>query len=482
MGSRIWKVALVAAAVVAVSACAPLPAPLPPIRVNTTADTFDGVCDEADCSLQDAIHESNTRAPHPNNLPNEIRIPAGTYTISGDTPIAITRAVVINGASRATVQIDLTGSSIAAPGAALDPRAPVVLTGVTVVSSTETPTHVLASCAGHAPFSFSLMNSRTINLAATSAACDAVFVGVDVIGPATVIAPRDLSVVGSHVPFSEDTLVANRFSFVNSVVTGPSTGDAESSSSADSTLTIHPPEGLSIVGTFTGTHFERVGLRVGNPAGGNVWTTINSSSFDLAGDDGPRAIEVVAGSTLDMRQSTVYGGGADGAVLANGLTLIQGSTIASDGPGIVPGDGASVTARRSILTSLDGSPACTAPITLTALNFLVDSSCGTPSATDTVLGSHAELLLGPVTTEGSRTPTFGMIPDPASPVVDVIAREWTGGLDCPYDAAQKTGVSMDQRGFARPSGERCDVGAIEYQHPKVTVPVETTTTTTEPAP
>jgi hypothetical protein len=478
MGSRTWKVALVViATMAAAAACAPAPKPPPPLRVTTTAETFDGVCDEVDCSFADAVHASNQRPLNAGGIPNEIRVPAGTYTFTGATPLVITDPVVINGAGRTATILDLSGSPITAPGAVLDPQNTTVMTGMRIVSDAASPTHVLASCAGHLPKSFSLLNSAAENLAGVSTACDAVFVGVDVNGPTSVITPNSISATGSRLPFPDEPLVVARFSFVNSVIVGPTAADG---SSVDSTLTIHPKPGININGTFTGSHFDRVGLSLGDPAGGNVFAVASLSSFDLAGDDGPRGIDVLPGSSLRLTQSSVFGGGPAGAIQADGQLILQGATIANPGPGIVVGTGANVTARRSILSTLGAGPVCTAPITLTAYNVHVDSSCGTPSATDLTVASHAELQLSDVGANASRNPSLSMVPAQTSPVVDKIAKQSISGLDCPFSPQQNMGASMDQRGYARPSGEACDLGAAEYLYP--VVPPATTTTSSTIAP
>lgn len=50
------------------------------LTVNTTADTFDGTCDAADCSLRDAVAVANTEINE-----NLIELPAGTIEISSAT-------------------------------------------------------------------------------------------------------------------------------------------------------------------------------------------------------------------------------------------------------------------------------------------------------------------------------------------------------------------------------------------------------------
>src|SRR5690606_27497386 len=119
----------------------------------------------------------------------------------------------------------------------LDPQFPTVITNLRIEANTDTPSHVLASCAGHLPKAVSLMNSRTVGLAATSTACDAVLVGTEVIGPRTVIEPNTLSGTGSSLPFPDEPIELRRFSFVNSKITGPTLEDG---TTADSNLTLLP--------------------------------------------------------------------------------------------------------------------------------------------------------------------------------------------------------------------------------------------------
>jgi len=471
MGSRAVKTALVAfaaLAVVATAACAPLPKPLPPLVVNTTANTFDGVCDAEDCSLLDAIHTANGRV-NTNNLPNQIHLGEGTYVLDGDAPVEITRAVVINGRGKALTTIDLTSSPITAPGAVLDTSAPTVITDVRIESGAATPTHVLASCAGHAPTAVSLINVDTDNLAAVSTACDAVFVSTKVSGPASAITPNTISGTTSTLPFPDEPLVVRRFSFVGTRITGPTLEDG---TTADSNLTVHPPDGININGTITASHLDRVGLSLGRPdataESGNVFASVATSSIDLGGAS-PLRIVVPAGSSLNVNQSTIYGGGPDGAIHADGTVLLRGATIANAGPALVVGDSANVTARRSVLSAFSG-PVCTAPINLLLRNVVVGDSCGTPSPTDVTVADHDALQLGPVGSNDSHTPTYSMAPAPTSPVVDVIPPEGPAGIDCPYDPKVGSGTSLDQRGYLRPSGAGCDAGAVEYQYPAPDVP------------
>lgn len=459
MGSRLWKAALAAALVFGVAACAPLPKAPDPLIVNTTDQVLDGVCDDVHCSLPDAIAASNARPLNTNYVPNEIRLPAGTFSFSDASPIVITDPVVINGLGRSNTEFDLSASPIAAPYGIFDPQATTTLTGVRVVSSAATPTHVLASCEGHVAKSFSLFNSATQNLAATSASCIAAFVGVDVVGPRTVITPQNVTGTGSRLPFGSEPLAVTNVTFINSVITGPSSGDG---TSVEGHLTVHPKPGINIQATFNGTHFDRMGLTLGDPAGGSVFGAAVGSSVNLGAESGPKTIEVIPGSSLRLTHTTVYGAGPAGAVIANGDMVLQGATIVNAGPALVVGPGVNITARRAVLSRTDAGPVCTAPITMVSYNAALGSSCGTPSATDLTINTNAELQLGAPATNASRNPTFSMMPAATSPLVDIIAKEWTGGLNCPFDLTQNQGLSIDQRGYQRPLGAACDIGSVEH--------------------
>ncbi len=76
----------------------------PVLLVNTTADTFDGACDEADCSLRDAIA---TAGPG-----GRVRVPSGFYTLTRTGDGGIGRGDIDVRASITIVGVGETGAFI----------------------------------------------------------------------------------------------------------------------------------------------------------------------------------------------------------------------------------------------------------------------------------------------------------------------------------------------------------------------------------
>ena len=458
MQPRILKVAVLAAAVlVAGVACVAPPAPNAALVVNTTANTFDGTCDAANCSLRDAVAASNV-LPNSGGQPNQITVPAGTYTLSVSTPIEILKTVVINGAGPLLTTVNVTGSTVAAPGGVFDAKIALILNGLAVTSTNAPAADVLTSCTGHEPRSVTMINVVATGLAAVAAECDTTVVNSVVTGPNTVIDPFVLSVSNSTVPFSTGTIDPNRTTLVSATITGPSATDG---STQNATLSIQPRNGgTNVPVNITTSRLVGLGLQLGGVAPGSITANALSTSFGMSGPGGPVSMTVGAGSSAKLVNSTVYGGGAAGALVANGTLTTESVTATTNGPTIVKGASGTVNVRRSILGATSGST-CSAPVTSLGNNLWVGSSCGTPTATDTSVANEAALGLGILDLWGNPTPSLHRLPSAGSPAIDAIPTGPATDLDCPTDASG--GRSIDARGIRRPQGSACDIGALEVE-------------------
>ncbi len=435
---------------VATAACVPPPAPNPPLVVTTTADTFDGVCDD-DCSLRDAIAEHNTRPPGPGGVANRISVPAGEYELALDEPLRVDRPLILSGAGASTV-LDLRGTTAAA---AFDAHATTVIDRIRVEGDPAS-TNRLVTCSGDVARTATVLNSTTDGLDAVIAGCDAVLVSTTVRGASAVHDVRSLNASGSTLPFDGRQLPMTRFGVVSSILTGPALPDG---TTADGLVNVQPRPGLTIQAGFSGSRGDRVGVQLGGGVDGSVLATSLNSSFGLDGADGPLQLSVAGGSRLQVTASTVHGGG-DGAFVAEGEVVITGSTVAGADRAVEVAEGGAVTLRRSVLSST-GPASCNAPVTSLGHNAIVGDGCGEPNSTDQSFSDESELLLGELDRHGGPTPSLAFLPAPTSPLVDTIP---VGGFydpDCPFDAAQDTGRSLDQRGVLRPVGAGCDVGAVE---------------------
>ena len=458
MQPRIWKTAaLVAAVLVAGVACVAPPAPNASLVVNTTANTFDGTCDATDCSLRDAIAASNV-LPTVGGQPNQITVPAGAYTLGVATSIEILKPVIVNGAGAALTTIDVTSSTIASPGGIFDAKVALVLNGLAVTSTNTPASDVLASCTGHDPRAVTLLNVAATGLAGTVAECDTTLVNSVVTGPSAVIDPFAVTISNSTVPFGTVTIDPVRFTLVNSTVTGPS---ATNGSTQNALLSIQPPGGqINIPVNITTSRIVGLGLQLGGVAPGSITANTLSTSFGMSGPGGPVSITVGAGSSAKLVNSTVYGGGAGGALKADGTLTAESATITTNGQAIVKGATGTVNVRRSIVSATSGAT-CSAPVTSLGRNLFVGASCGTPTATDLTVANEAALGLGVVDVWGNPTPSLHRLPSAGSPALDAIPPGIATDLDCPTDASG--GRSIDARGIRRPQGTGCDIGALELE-------------------
>ncbi len=161
-----------------------------------------------------------------------------------------------------------------------------------------------------------------------------------------------------------------------------------------------------------------------------------------------------------------YGGG----LVNDGVTQVESATFygnaAAAGDNVV--NRGQLTLHNTILTApARAGVNCggDAPVAIASAgyNLVSDESCAL-TATGDQQGVHA--LLGPLADNGGSTQTH--LPQPGSPTIDK-------GDNCP---------TTDQRGFARPAGAACDIGAVETDAepsaPTATPTVMPTATPTTP--
>jgi hypothetical protein len=181
-----------------------------------------------------------------------------------------------------------------------------------------------------------------------------------------------------------------------------------------------------------------------NDSGANMG--INGST--ISGNGSAAAVNNQMGSTLTLTNSTISGNAGMGVVTLGNLTLMH-ATIAENGDtGLYANATINLRMHNSLIEN-NGAQDCTfqlnASITLTleGLN-LSDGSCLS------IYGGHQErppegdAFLGPLADNGGPTLTHALLE--GSPAIDAA----TGF--CP---------DTDQRGYTRPAGSACDVGAYE---------------------
>jgi CSLREA domain-containing protein len=181
-------------------------------------------------------------------------------------------------------------------------------------------------------------------------------------------------------------------------------------------------------------------------------TTVDivASTFDANSAPSGAAIEVDNG-TLSMINSTVAGSTAGPALAtyACGSGTIAYSTFAGNSRGLLLSC-PDVTLTATIVASLKSAANCAGAHPVETVGYNLDSghSCGFTARTDQ---SGVRPLLGRLGAHGGPAPTVPLLA--GSPAIDHGGTPATG---CP---------PVDERGFVRPWGPACDVGAFEKEYP-----------------
>jgi len=304
-------------------------------------------------------------------------------------------------------------------------------------------------------------------------------------GPLTTI--NDLSLLDGHVTGNRGgALRTNALTVSGSTFSGNSAtagGGAVDVETGNVTITNSTFSGNSATGDAGGA------LRVHGSATSN--TTITGSTFSGNTDtfeggaiysDG---FVHLVNSTVTKNQVTgasAFGGAISAETLTLAYTDVTDNTETTSANGQLQLRSASPTnpgvleAFGSVLGSFPSTGATCAytthPPNATSAsfgyNYLSDSTCfpgpspaPVPVATDVV--TTTDPGLGGLASNGG--PTLTLLPGAGSAVIDRIA------LAACQTAPLATGVTTDQRGFTRPAGAGCDIGAVEVQLPTAVVAV-----------
>ncbi|HEY2387720.1 MAG TPA: right-handed parallel beta-helix repeat-containing protein [Candidatus Binatia bacterium] len=222
------------------------------------------------------------------------------------------------------------------------------------------------------------------------------------------------------------------------------------------------------------------------------YSTISNNSV-LLGDGG--GIESCNGESLAMTNSTVSGNTAaadrfgGGICLTNSATELSFVTVAGNsafrGGGIYT-NGAGLGAKNLKGVLVAGNTAATGPdcdaTGLTSLGFNIvgdATSCGIVSTTGDQFGTSGTPIdpaLGPLQDNGGTTET-------CEPANGSVAVNHVPLASCTETSG--TVLPNDQRGFTRPAGVACDVGALErdaVEPPATATPTTTSTPLPTPSP
>ncbi len=423
------------------------------ITVTTTNDELNT---DGDCSLREAIQAANTDtavdACPAGSGADTINVPSGIYTLtipptypydnaSGDLDIY------------ADATVDATGAIIQACDSSGGP-----CTGIDRVLSIiqYEDTHVTATISG-----------VTIRNGKSSAGG-----GIYNSGSLTL---SNSTVSGNSADYGGGIANNGRLVITDSTISGNSGGSA--SGGVGGILTDSLSGGLVLMNSTVGYNTGFIGgIYVGEGGAGLINSTVNGNTgttiggvansaatltltnTTVSGNTGGYEGGIDNGSKANLTNSTVSGntgGYVGGLSNAGGMTLTN-STVSGNTGGAGYGGGisntqlATVLLKNTIVAGSLGGDNCLGAIASLGHNLSSDSSCPF-SATGDLNGTDP--LLGPLADNGGPTLTHALLP--GSPAIDA------GSSDCPPP-------NTDQRGFARPVGASCDIGAYEFGAPPPT--------------
>ena len=162
-------------------------------------------------------------------------------------------------------------------------------------------------------------------------------------------------------------------------------------------------------------------------------------------------IGIATTGSVTVTNSTVADNPGHG-IEATDVVLVYATVVGNGAPGAFNNlDAANVETFASVIGG--GGDACfVGTIVSNGYNFVTDDTCGLTGTADENDGGDPGL--GPLVPNGGLTDT--LLPASTSPLVDHVPL-----AECQADGA--TGLTTDQRGLSRPSGQGCDVGAVEVQ-------------------
>jgi CSLREA domain-containing protein len=492
--------------VLLLAGCGPSASPLPcttlTITVTKTADTNDGVCSAADCSLREAVIMTNTCPGQ-----QEVRIPSGTYTLtiagadedaaatgdldvtdetmfSGiDNPIIdgnqLDRVFHVGSHPAHVMMLNLTiQNGRAKEGAGiLNFGTLILMQGVTVRNNTAKAAPGTGTSHGGGILSegygvLNISHSMIIDNSADQGGGVVVLANL-MYGSITpgggiwdsVVSDNTAAGGGGGLTL-EQTVGIDGFIISRSKVTGNSAGTDGGGVQNFGKLLLYQStvehntaeaNGGGIFNIPSGFLKSSESALTSNQAvsGGGLYNegraVFSQSLLDgnLASGEGGAIFGSGVVGEVDLDHSTVSGntapiGGA--AQIVNGKLEVTYSTIAENTvDGIHHGMG-TVWFQNSILDR-NGAANCTGLIPSSS-GYNIDNA-NTCSFSQTGDQANTDPLLGPLAANGGLTLTHAL--DAASPAID--------------SAAPTTCSGTDQRGVARPQGTGCDRGAYEREAP-----------------
>ena len=385
------------------------------LTVTKTADTADGTCD-ADCSLREAIIAANAAAGD-----DTITVPAGTYTLT----------IVGTGEdAAATGDLDLT-SNITINGGGADST--IIQAGTLGVGG---PPNGIDRV-------FHVTGAFTVNISGVTVRNGSVAGATDgggLYNDGGTLTITNSTFSGNSTSGGNGGGLFNLFgsaAITNSTFSGNSASDPSFGGGGNG-------GGIFNTGTLTVINSTFSGNSASDPSfgGGGIYSDYGTAT--------------ISNSTFSGNTAAGFGGGLynnyDSSATITNSTFSGNGAGASNGGGIRQ-SGVTVTLQNTIVANSTSGGDCSGTVTDGGNNIVEDNTCGFTGGVD----PHLSALLAD---NGGPTRTFALLA--VSPAINA-------GDDaiCAADPVN----NLDQRGFTRPSGAHCDIGAYELQ---VSAPTATT--------
>jgi CSLREA domain-containing protein len=427
-----------------------LAAPAPTVRgatftVTKLADTNDGACN-SDCSLREAIVAANASPGS-----DIISLPAGTYTLTINGPddaaamgdLDIAGDLTISGASASSTIVD---------GGGLDRVFEIVGGKVTLANLT-----IRNGDPGFDGSGGGVANRTGASLVVANS----IITGNTATFGAGIRSAGALTVTNSLISGNSSTIDGGGISNVSGgalALIASTVGGNETAGQGGgiySTSVANIISSAVISNTATGTN---------TGAGGGIYTSGVGTTNNV--------VLAVTNSTISGNSATIDGGGIYnilGSVYLNNATVANNRADSDadgtgDGGGImrIPDSGQVFLKNTLLAGNLDAggqAPDCatkkgnqTAQLSSQGYNLIQHvAGCNVGgTTTGNITGQDAKI--GALRNNGGPTPTHALLP--VSPALD--------SAD-PAGCADQLGrpLTTDQRGFPRPQGGRCDIGAYE---------------------
>jgi CSLREA domain-containing protein len=462
---------------------------------NTTkfADTNDGICTASDCSLREAVITANACSGE-----DTINLAPGTYMLelrgpstdpSGSGDLVITEDLIFNGNSAVVLNRDLliTGEGTRVSLSEITLHA---LRNEGFVDATDLTTRLISNTGEFDGTSIDVLDGIGI-----------INEGTFSITGGTILRNRPLGGIGDTVH-----IVLNRFgsTFLNDVVIAENSASPEYEGEFPELRAVTNDNGdielNNVIIRDNNLPFRSEGAAFWN-GGGSTLSSAVLNQVTISGHERIAMVNLIGelditdshindnlggalfndfGAEVVIRRSLISGNGTQSSLvdscgsLSNyGSLTLENSTITGSvdsGIGcttienwaqlvldsttmygnaltaVLDQDAGTAATRieRSILANNLGGNCISSVVTSSGYNLFDDGSCSPDSAVGDIVDSSGMLAILPLADNGGPTFTHALLA--SSPAID------SGGSTC---------LPTDQRGYTRPAGRACDIGAFE---------------------